>query len=152
MRLIVRTDGRRLDPAGLEGLTDRGGPVEAQVAGRLQLAAHLQDQVLDRGLGPLGGAGDARPIGPIDAVQALAVGVVDPMVDRRGAHVELAGDLVVRAAAADGLDHGPATGGFPVSLLMVRPFQEVAFSIKPTPRAFGMWWHLAVRDVVAPGR
>ena len=99
----------------------------AEVAGRLQLAAHLQDQVLDRGLGPLGGVWDARPIGPIDSVQALAAGVLGPMVDRRGAHMELPGDIVVRAAAVDGLDHGSATGGVSVSLLMMRPFQEVAF-------------------------
>jgi hypothetical protein len=71
--------------------------------------------------------GGARPFGPIDSVEALAVGVVDPMVDRRGTHVELPGDIVVRAAATDGLDHGTATGGFSVSLLMLRPFQEVAF-------------------------
>jgi hypothetical protein len=58
--------------------------VEAQVAGRLQLAAYLQDQILDRGVGPLGRMGDARLFGPIDSVEALAVGVVDPMVDRRG--------------------------------------------------------------------
>ena len=94
---------------------------------RLQLAAHLQDQVLGRGLGPLGGAWDARPIGPIDSIRALAAGVLGPMVDRRGAHVELSGDSLVGAAAADGLDHGSATGGVSVSLLMVRPFQEVAF-------------------------
>jgi hypothetical protein len=127
MRLIVRTERGRLDPPGLQGLTDGGGAVEAQVAGRLQVAAHLQDQILDRGLGPLDRPGEARPIGPIDAVQALAVGVVDPMVDRRGAHVKLSGDIVVRAAVADGLDHGTATGGVSVSLLMVRPFPEVAF-------------------------
>ena len=49
------------------------------------------------------------------------------MVDRRGAQVKLSGDIVVRAAVADGLDHGTATGGVSVSWLMVRPVPEVAF-------------------------
>jgi hypothetical protein len=135
----------------LQALADDGGAVEAQVAGRLQVATHLQDQVLDRGVGPLDRLGEARPIGPIDTVQALALGEVDPMVDRRGAHVELPGDIVVRAAAPDGLDHGSATGGFSISLLMVHPFQEFAFptSLRRERSGcggtwlFGMWWHLS---------
>jgi hypothetical protein len=68
-----------------------------------------------------------RPIGPIDAIESSAVGVVDPAVDSRGAHVELSGDLVLRWTAPNGLDHGPAAGGFPVSLLMVRSSQESPF-------------------------
>ena len=113
-------------------------------------ASHLQDQVLDGGVGPLGRVGDARPIGPIDPIEALAVSVPDPMMDRRGAHVELPSDLVVRAAVADGLDHGSAAGSFLVNWLMVRPFQEVPFPTSLRRECsgcggtwlFGMWWHL----------
>jgi hypothetical protein len=64
--------------------------------------------------------------------------------------MKLSGDIVVRAAVADGLDDGTATGGVSVSLLMVRPFPEVAFpSNLRRERSgcggtwlFGMWWHL----------
>lgn len=79
------------------------------------------------GVRPLGRVGDARPIRPIDPIETLAVGVPDPMMDRRGAHLELPSDLVVRAAVANGLDHGSAAGSFLICLLMARPFQEVTF-------------------------
>jgi hypothetical protein len=95
--------------------------MEAQVALDLQLAAHLQDQVLDAGLGSLGGVRDPRAIGPIDPVEALALGVADPAVDGAWAHTEVACDLLLRSAPAHGLDHAPAAGDFPVGLLMVHP-------------------------------
>ena len=69
----------------------------------------------------------AAGIGPNDAVEASTVRVADPAVDGRGAHMELSGDLVLRLTAPNGLDHGPAVGGFPVSLLMVRSSQEGPF-------------------------
>src|SRR5512135_1308013 len=119
--------GERLDPAGSKGVADRFGPVEAQIALVAQLASHVEDEVLDGGGGPLGGVRSARPIGPIDAVESSAVGVVDPAVDGRGAHMELSGDFVLRSTAPNGLDHGPAAGGFLVSLLMVRSSQEGPF-------------------------
>ena len=92
-----------------------------------QLATHVQDEILDGGGGPLGRVRGARPIGPIDAVEASAVRVADPAVDGRGAHMELSGDLVLRLTAPNGLDHGPAAGDFPISLLMVRSSQEGPF-------------------------
>jgi hypothetical protein len=41
--------------------------------------------------------------------------------------MELSGDLVLRLTAPNGLDHGPAAGDFPISLLMVRSSQEGPF-------------------------
>jgi hypothetical protein len=41
--------------------------------------------------------------------------------------MELSGDFVLRSTAPNGLDHGPAAGGFLVSLLMVRSSQEGPF-------------------------
>src|SRR5512135_3714137 len=113
--------GKRLDVAAPQGLEDRFGPMETQVALDLQLAAHLPDQVLDAGLGSLGGVWDPRAIGPIDPVEALALGVADPAVDGARTHTEVACDLLLRLAPAYGLDHGPAAGDFPVGLLMVHP-------------------------------
>jgi hypothetical protein len=119
--------GQRLDPPGLQDLADRFRPVETQITLVAHLATHVQDEVLDGGGGPLGRVRGPRPIGPIDAVEASAVRVADPAVDGRGAHMELLGDLVLRLTAPNGLDHGPAAGGFPVSLLLVRSSQEGPF-------------------------
>jgi hypothetical protein len=95
--------------------------METQVALDLKLVAHLQDQVLDGGLGSLNGVWNPRAIGPIDPVEALALGVANPAVDGAWAHIEVACDLLLRSAPAHGLDHGPAAGDFPVGLLMVHP-------------------------------
>jgi hypothetical protein len=111
--------GQGFNGAGLEGRKDRLGPEEAQATLGLQLAAHLQDQVLEAGVGPLGGLGDRRAIGPIDPIEALAVGMSDPAVDRGRAHVEVAGDLLLRPSPSNGLNYRPTAAGFPVSLLMV---------------------------------
>src|SRR5262249_40588085 len=99
--------GQRLDPAGSQGVADRLRPVEAQVTVVAQLATHVQNEILDGGGGPLAGVPGARPIGPVDLVEAAAVGVADPAIDGRSAHVELPGDLLLRLTAPNGLDHGP---------------------------------------------
>ena len=104
-----------------QGLEDRLGPMEAQVALDLELVTHVQDQVLDADLGSLGGVRNPRAIGPIDPIKALALGVANPAVDGAWAHTEVAGDLLLRSAPAHGLDDGPAAGDFPVGLLMVHP-------------------------------
>ena len=119
--------GQRRDPAGSKGVADRFRPVEAQVTLVAQLASHVEDEIFDGGGGPLGRVRGPRPIGPIDAVEASPVRVADPAVDGRGAHVELSGDLVLRLTAPHRLDHSPAAGGFPVSLLMVRSSQVGPF-------------------------
>jgi hypothetical protein len=95
--------------------------MEAQVALDLELVTHLRDQVLDGGLGSLGGVRNPRAIGAIDPVEALALGVANPAVDGAWAHTEVAGDLLLRSAPAHDLDHGPAAGDFSVGLLMVHP-------------------------------
>jgi hypothetical protein len=112
--------GQRFDAAGLEGREDRLGPEEAQVTLRPQAAPHLKDQVFEGGVGPLGGVGDRRAVGPIDPIEALAMRVSDPTVDRGGAHAEVPGDLLLRLSPPDGLDHGLAAMGLSVGLLMVR--------------------------------
>ena len=119
--------GQRLDPAGIKDLADRFRLVEAQITLVAQLASDVQDEIFDGDGGPLGRVRDSRPIGPIDAVKASSVRVADPAVDGRGAHVKRAGDLVLRLATPHRLDHGPAEGGFPVSLLMVHSSQEGPF-------------------------
>ena len=75
--------------------------------------AYLQDQVLDAGLGSLGGVRNPRAIGPFDPVEALAFDVANLAVDGAWAHTEVACDLPLRSAPAHGLDHGPAAGDFP---------------------------------------
>jgi hypothetical protein len=69
--------GERIDVAAPQGLEDRRGPMEAQVALDLELVTHLRDQVLDGGLSSLGGVRNPRAIGPIDPVEALALGVAN---------------------------------------------------------------------------
>jgi hypothetical protein len=95
--------------------------MEAQVALDLELVAHLQDQVLDAGLGSLCGVWNPRAIGPIDPVEALALGVANPAVDGGWAHTEVAGDLLLRSARAHGIDLGLAAGDLSVGLLKVHP-------------------------------
>ena len=119
--------GERFDPAGSQILEDRLGPEEAQVALGLQLAAHLKDQILDGPLGPLSDSGDRWAIGPIHPVETLAVRVADPAVNGRGAYAEVPCDFMLRSAASDGLDHGPAAAGLPISLLRVGSSLEVSF-------------------------
>ena len=108
-------------------MQDRFGSEEAQVAVGLQLAAYIEDQILDSPLGSLSDAGDRGAIRPIHPVEALAARVADPAVNGRGAHAEVPCDLMLRSAASDGLDHGPAASGLAIGLLIVGSSPEVSF-------------------------
>jgi hypothetical protein len=119
--------GERFDPAGSQVLEDRFGPEEAQVALGLQLAAHVEDRILDGPLGSLSDSGDRRAIRPIHPAEARALRVADPAVNGRGAHAEVPRDLMLRSAASDGLDHGPAADGLSIRLLMMDSSLEVSF-------------------------
>src|SRR5262249_25082533 len=111
--------GERCDPAALEDLVDDVCPVEPQVTVPLQLGAHRQDQILDGGIGPRGGAWGVRAIVPIHSVKPLPVSVVNPVMDSRLAHVELLGDLVLGATAPDGDNDRLATQSIPVLLRLM---------------------------------
>src|SRR5512135_2469682 len=139
------------DPTGPEGIEDRLGPEESQVTLGLQSAPHLEDQIFEGSGGPLGGMGDRRTIGPIDPVEALAVRMADPAIDSGGAHAEIPCDLLLRSSTANGRNQRPTAVGFPDSLLMVRPSQEVSFQAslhRARSGGCGSWpfrrlWHLA---------
>jgi hypothetical protein len=62
-----------------------------------------------------------RAVGPIHAIEALALGALDPVRDRGDADAELAGNGTQGPAAADGSDHGPTTLGLTLCLLMGFP-------------------------------
>ena len=119
--------GKRFDSAGSEGLEDRLGTEETQVTVGPQTAPHFKDQVFESRLGPLGGVRDWRATGPIDPVEALAVRMADPAIHGGGAHVEVAGDLLLRPSPSNGLNYRPTAACLPVRLLMVRSSQGVSF-------------------------
>src|SRR5512142_111960 len=142
--------GEPLDLAGREDLMDRLSSMESQVTGLLQFATHGQDLLLDGGLRAVRVTRTPRAIVPIDAIQPLAFGPLDPVMDSVRAHAELADDLAERSTAADGSDHGPTAGGLTVSLVMVHLSRGRRFpSSLPAKRsgcsvtqAFGMLCHL----------
>jgi hypothetical protein len=72
---------------------DRLSSMESQVAGLLQFATHGQDRLLDGGRSSRRVSWGPRTVGPIDAIQPLAGGQLDPVKDRVRTHAELAGDL-----------------------------------------------------------
>jgi hypothetical protein len=74
-----------------------------------------------------------RAIVPVDAVEPLPLGVVDPVMDGRLADVELVGDLVLRATASDRGDDRAATKSLPVILrLMATSGERCGFSVQDT--------------------
>jgi len=78
-----------LDLAFVEFAPDGGRSVFAQGAGLLELLSQPDDEVFDMGSGRCpSSAAAARSIGPIDTVQALAVGTCDPDLDSAEADVE----------------------------------------------------------------
>jgi hypothetical protein len=119
--------------------------VVAQVAVLGQLLAQVQDQVLDVSRGALRGVRDRRVILPADAVQALATGLLDPVVDRRLRDAEAAGDLALGQTTSDGLDDLATTLSGQVLLLMATS-QRDAVSINATS------WHASRRAVEARRR
>ena len=74
-----------------------------------------------------------RAVVPIHAVEPLPVSVVDPVMDGRLAHVELLGDLVLRAPPSDGGDDRPTTEGLPIILwLMSISMERCGFPLQNT--------------------
>jgi hypothetical protein len=142
--------GEPLNLAGREDLMDRLRPMEAQVTGLLQFAAHGQDLLLDGGFSAVRMTRTPRVILPIDAIQPLALGPQDPVMNGVRAHAELAGHCAERATATHGRDHGPTAGRLTVSLVMVhlsrgRGFPSSLPARRPgcsVTQAFGMFCHL----------
>jgi hypothetical protein len=106
--------------------------METQVADRLQLAAHGQDQILDGRIGPSGVPWGTGSIVPVHAIEPLALGVVDPMMNGGLADIEFVGNLVLRATASDSGDDGSSASGFPITLLMTASREGYGFSFQLT--------------------
>src|SRR5512147_379004 len=102
--------GEPLDLAGREDLMDRLSSMESQVTGLLQFATHGQDLLLDGGLRTVRATWGSRTLVPIDAIQPLALGPLDPVMNGVRAHAEPAGDRAERSTTAGGGDHGTTTG------------------------------------------
>src|SRR5512135_394302 len=142
--------GEPLNLAGREDLMDRLRPMESQVAGLLQFAAHGQDLLLDGGFSAVRVTRTPRAILPSDAIQPLALGPLDPVMNGVRAHAELAGHCAERVTASHGRDHGPTAGRLTVSLVMVhlsrgRGFPPSLPARRPgcsVTQAFGMFCHL----------
>ena len=125
--------GERFGLADLEGLVDGLRSMEPQITRLLQLAPHGQDQILDGGFGPVRGLGVVGPVVPVHSVEPLPLSEVDPVVDGRLAHVELLGDLVLRAPPSDGGDDRPTTEGLPIILwLMSTSGERCGFPLQNT--------------------
>src|SRR5262249_14448990 len=88
--------GQGRDLPLLELIADGPGAVEAEVAVLTQLLTQLQNLLLEEGVGALGVLRRMRPIGPIDAVQALALGTAHPVQHGGGADTEVTGDAPQR--------------------------------------------------------
>jgi hypothetical protein len=79
----------------------------------LQLLPQLQDAILQVGIGSVLGSATAPWLaGPIDAVEALALGAVDPALDGGQADAETASGLALGQTLSDGLDQ-PTPQSFP---------------------------------------
>ena len=122
--------------AGLEGLVDRLGPLEARVAAPPQFLSYGQDQVLDGGFGPGGDPWRAGAVVPVHPVEALASGPADPRMNGGLTDTEFEGDLVLRPTTSDGGDEGSAASGYPVTLLMTTSGEGCGFRsrLPPTDR------------------
>ena len=86
---------------------DSGGPELTEVAGVTQLLANGQYEVLPRALGAIDRCRQAaRAVGPVDAIQALSGGALDPALHSGQGHAELLGDLTQGGSVSDGVDQG----------------------------------------------
>jgi len=74
-----------------------------------QVATGVQGQIFQRGFGALRPVRRAGAVEPIDAVQALALGALNPEGDGSDADAELSGDGAVGLAFADGGNHASTT-------------------------------------------
>jgi hypothetical protein len=124
--------GERLDLAGLEGLVNRLGPMETQVAALSRLAAHGPDQILDDRSGAGGGVGRAGAVVPVHPVESLAVSPTDPGMNRGLTDAESVGDLVPGSTAPDGGDDGPTASGVPIPLRIATSWKRCGFSAQMT--------------------
>src|SRR5262249_56818798 len=105
---------------GKQGLADGVSADGPQVAVG-QLTTGPQGQVLQGGLCAAGLVGRVRAVGPIDAVESLALGTPDPAGDGGDAHAELASDGTQGPPSPDGSYHGAATLPLTLCLLMGLP-------------------------------
>ena len=86
-----------------------------------QGVAGLQDQILHGRVRAACLAWGARAIGPVDAIEALAFGPLDPVRDGGHADAELTGNGTQGLAAPDGGDHGSTPLRLSLFLLMGFP-------------------------------
>ena len=84
--------------------------------------------------------GSAGAIVPVDSVEALSSGTMNPGMNRRLTDAEFAGDLVLRSTAPDGGDDGSTASGLPITLLMTASGEGCGFQSR---------LHRTDRDVVA---
>jgi hypothetical protein len=97
------------DSAFVEFAPEGSRPVFAQGAGLLELLSEADDEVFDVSSGCRSrAAASTRSIGPIDTVQAFAVGTCDPDLDGAEADMELSRHGTQRLALSDGGDQSPA--------------------------------------------
>src|SRR5262245_62473666 len=94
------------------------GAVETQVAELTQFLAQLQDEVFEVGVGALRVVRRVRPIGPIDAIEALALGTANPQQHGGGADAESCGHATQRTPPANGGYHVTTPVRLAVVLLM----------------------------------
>src|SRR5438128_9061792 len=108
--------------------------------------------ILGGGIGPRGCPCGVPAIVPVHSVEPLPVGVMDPVMDGRLAHVELLDDLVLGATASDSGDNRLATKRLPVGLrLRATSGERYGFSIQDTAersgsggtKLIGIRWHMA---------
>jgi hypothetical protein len=103
-----------------QGLANRVGTQGTQIA-KSQIFPRLRDEILQGSCCPLAMAWRTRAIGPIDAVQALAFGTLDPEGNRGNTDTELTSDGTKRQASSNGSYHVSATLLLMLCLLIELP-------------------------------
>ena len=103
-----------------EGLVDGLGTDGTQIPVG-QLAACLQDQVLQGGSGATGLVRGTRAVREVHPIQPLALGLLDPVCHRRHPHGELLSYCTQRLATPDRGYHGFPTLDVTLCLLMEKP-------------------------------
>jgi hypothetical protein len=122
---VEGANGRQgLDAAVSQFVADGLGTVEAEVAVLLQVLPHLEDQGFQVGIGAAGVVWRRGSVGPIDTVEALALGPSQPTKDGSGTDRELEGDLVERGSAAHSGNHVATTLGQAIVLSMRFSFED----------------------------
>ena len=137
------------DPLRQQLLADGVGTDGPQVAVG-QFAPCHENQILQGDIGAAGLVRGVRAVGPIDVIEALALGTLDPVRNRGDADSELTGDGTQGPATADSGYHGPATLDLTLCLLMGFPPDGSVFggiialgcSGSIGTKLFGIYWHL----------